>query len=99
MSHPAGSQAWWESRYASADPLYPTPSEFLEQNLTQLTLGEALDLGMGEGQNAAMLAKRGFKLTGIDFSKTALERARKLFAERNVPVEIVAQDLQFSWSR
>lgn len=38
---------------------------------------EALDLGIGQGQNAIFLSNSGYQVTGIDFSKKALEIARE----------------------
>jgi SAM-dependent methyltransferase len=42
--------------------------------------GRALDLGVGEGQNAVFLAKQGLHVTGVDLSPTGLRR----FLERAV---------------
>ena len=38
--------------------------------------GRAIDLGCGEGSNAIYLAQNGFDVTGVDFSHTAIKRAR-----------------------
>jgi 2-polyprenyl-6-hydroxyphenyl methylase/3-demethylubiquinone-9 3-methyltransferase len=40
-----------------------------------------LDLGCGDGQVAAQLARQGFRATGTDPSRTALERARAAHPE------------------
>jgi SAM-dependent methyltransferase len=39
--------------------------------------GRALDVGCGEGGDSVWLARRGWQVTGVDISGTALERARK----------------------
>jgi cyclopropane fatty-acyl-phospholipid synthase-like methyltransferase len=48
--------------------------ELLENG--QIQIGRAIDLGCGEGSNAIYLSKLGFEVIGVDFSPTALKRAR-----------------------
>ncbi len=55
--------------------------------------GRALDLACGEGRNAIWLASRGWQVTAADFSAVALERGRKLAAERDVELEWVEADV------
>jgi cyclopropane fatty-acyl-phospholipid synthase-like methyltransferase len=42
---------------------------------TGLAPGRALDVGSGEGADAIWLAARGWRVTGLDFSTVALEKA------------------------
>jgi SAM-dependent methyltransferase len=53
------------------------PSSVLATELGTLAPGRALDLGCGAGRSAAWLADRGWDVTGVDFSETALGLARK----------------------
>src|SRR5438552_17993218 len=46
--------------------------------------GRAIDLGCGSGANAVYLAERGFHVTGVDFSRVALAKARRLAAARGM---------------
>ena len=46
--------------------------------------GRAVDLGCGTGADALFLADRGFWVTGVDFSRVAVERARRSAAERGL---------------
>jgi len=52
------------------------PNDLLEAELGGLVPGRALDLGCGAGRTSIWLAKRGWRVTGVDFSKTALDLAR-----------------------
>jgi SAM-dependent methyltransferase len=45
---------------------------------------QAIDLGCGSGANVLFLAERGFEAIGVDFSKVAIERARKAARERGL---------------
>ena len=42
----------------------------------QIPPGRAIDLGCGEGSNAVYLSKIGFDVIGVDYSPTAIKRAR-----------------------
>ncbi len=46
----------------------------------RLTPGRAIDLGCGSGANAIFLAEHGFAVTGVDFSRVALDKARRAAA-------------------
>jgi SAM-dependent methyltransferase len=60
-------------------------------------VGEVLDAGCGTGENALYLAGLGMRVTGVDASPLAVERARKKAAERRLsPVFLVADALDFA---
>ncbi|MEL0627057.1 bifunctional NAD(P)/FAD-dependent oxidoreductase/class I SAM-dependent methyltransferase [Salinibacterium amurskyense] len=81
---------FWEQRYAHntqvwsghANAVLADVVGSIEQRLAAETPGGALgqrtaiDLGCGEGGDALWLAARGWKTTGVDISRTALERAQ-----------------------
>ena len=52
-----------------------------------------LDLGCGSGNWAVALAKRGWKVTGIDFVPKALRRARRRAEEASVDVDWIQADV------
>ena len=53
----------------------------------------ALDLGCGSGNWAVALAKRGWRVTGIDFVPKALRRARERAEKAGVAVEFIEADV------
>jgi SAM-dependent methyltransferase len=65
------------------------PDELLAAELAGLVPGRALDLGCGAGRAAIWLARRGWRVTGVDFSDAALDIARATGAD----VEWVLADL------
>lgn len=66
----------WDERYASRERLFSgRPNEALVAETAGLAPGQALDAGCGEGGDAIWLAERGWRVTAIDVSRVALERA------------------------
>ena len=55
--------------------------------------GRALDVGCGSGRDAVHLAKRGWRVTAVDFVDQALDQARKRAAEEGVEVEWIRGDV------
>jgi SAM-dependent methyltransferase len=84
----------WNRRYADRELVWTSePNRFLVAEVATLAPGRALDLACGEGRNAVWLAERGWRVTGVDFSEVALEKARGLADARGVQAEWVAADL------
>lgn len=52
-----------------------------------------IDLGCGAGANAIYLAQKGFEVTGVDYSKAALEKAQARADEAGVQVDFIQDDL------
>ncbi len=88
------SPATWDERYAARDCVWGSgPNRFVAEALGgSVAGGRALDLACGEGRNAIWLAERGWKVTGVDFSRVAVERARALARERGVTLELREAD-------
>lgn len=85
----------WNRRYEGADFLWTAePNRLLAAEVGKLAPGRALDLGCGEGRNAVWLAKRGWSVTGVDFSDVALEKARRLAEAESVSARWVLSDLR-----
>ncbi len=53
----------------------------------------AIDLGCGTGANAIYLAQHGFDVTGVDYAKAAIEKARARASDAGVQVNFLVDDL------
>ncbi|MEJ3658375.1 class I SAM-dependent methyltransferase [Actinomycetes bacterium KLBMP 9759] len=73
---------FWEERWARAlrehgDAITSMPpNAYLTDAATDLRRGRALDAGCGHGSETLWLAARGWDVTAVDFSATALAHAR-----------------------
>ncbi|GAA2373408.1 class I SAM-dependent methyltransferase [Dactylosporangium salmoneum] len=77
MTETTASATFWEQHYAGLDTGWGTrPNVILSGLVTALAprLGRALDLGCGHGGDALWLATRGWHVTAVDVSATALDR-------------------------
>jgi SAM-dependent methyltransferase len=54
--------------------------------------GRVLDVGCGTGEHALLAASRGLSATGVDASPTAIARARRKAAERDLHVTFTVHD-------
>ncbi|MDW5551407.1 class I SAM-dependent methyltransferase [Methanosarcina sp.] len=61
-------------------------------NSVNLEKMNILDLGCGPGLYAELMAKRGHKVTGVDFSKNSIEYARSEALKKNLDIEYVNQN-------
>jgi SAM-dependent methyltransferase len=69
-------QAFWESFYLDKHQVWSgKPNDALVRHVTDMAPGTALDLGCGEGADAIWLAQEGWRVTAVDISQTALDRA------------------------
>jgi len=98
----------WEEYYQrmSLDkiPWQKTQASYFTKiiNVDKVKPGLALDLGCGTGAKSIYLAKKGFSVTGIDISKTAIKYAKENVKKANVKVKFVvadATDLSFLGSQ
>jgi SAM-dependent methyltransferase len=71
-------QEFWDNRYRTADRLWSgRPNVQLVAQATGLRSGDALDVGCGEGADAIWLAAQGWRVTAVDVSAVALDRAAR----------------------
>jgi SAM-dependent methyltransferase len=72
----------WDERYSGEGTIWSgEPNLQLVAEAADLTPGTALDVGCGEGGDVIWLARRGWTVTGADFSAAGLARAART-AER-----------------
>ncbi len=66
--------------------------DFIEKHLSLDKNDKVLDIGCGQGRHCIELAKRGFRVTGVDFSERLLNEAKKNAEAQNVGVEFKQRD-------
>ncbi len=72
-------ETYWDGFYsglAQPEGWRPGPNVVLVEEVAPLTPGTALDLGCGMGGDAIWLATHGWRVTAVDVSEAALDRAR-----------------------
>ncbi|MFH1850739.1 MAG: class I SAM-dependent methyltransferase [Candidatus Neomarinimicrobiota bacterium] len=78
----------WDQRYATGEYIFGRePNRFLVANRTLIPPGRVLCVGDGEGRNGVWLAQQGFTVTALDYSRTALDKTRRLAAEAGVMID------------
>jgi SAM-dependent methyltransferase len=78
----------WDDIYRGTDSKVPVnPSSLVLETTANLKPGDALDIGMGNGRNAVYLARKGWKVTGIDPSREAVRLAQAQAAKLGVAVD------------
>ncbi|MFM7030825.1 MAG: class I SAM-dependent methyltransferase [Micrococcales bacterium] len=83
----------WVKKYDTATYVYTTDvNQFVVELCGPLAPGKAIDVAGGEGRNAAWLAEQGWTVEVIDFAPNALEKARKLAAERAVSDRVITTE-------
>jgi len=94
------SSDFWNARYATDAYIFGTaPNVFLASQAGLIRPGmRALAVADGEGRNGVWLAEQGAAVHAIDVSPAALEKAKKLAAERGVTLETEQVDLlDWNW--
>ena len=87
---------FWEARWSEVPPSRATErprNAHLRAEIEDLRPGRALDAGCGHGSDALWLAARGWQVTGVDFSATALAHARAAAEATGAEIEWVEGDL------
>jgi SAM-dependent methyltransferase len=84
----------WNARYATEELVWTAQANrFVVAELDGMPPGRALDVAAGECRNAVWLAERGWDVTAVDYSATALEKGRRLAEARGVELTLVEADV------
>ena len=84
----------WDKKYADAIPHPDEPDPILAEYRNLLDgQGRALDVACGMGHNAMYLARLGYQVVAIDGSMVGLRHCRKALCQTDLPVSLVAMDL------
>jgi 2-polyprenyl-3-methyl-5-hydroxy-6-metoxy-1,4-benzoquinol methylase len=82
------SGARWDEIYQGSAVKVPVnPSTLVLETTANLDSGLALDIGMGNGRNAVYLARKGWKVTGIDVSREAIKQAQAAAGQVGANIE------------
>jgi SAM-dependent methyltransferase len=88
----------WDARYAAEPTLWGSePNQYVRARLGSADPAYVVDIACGNGRNALWLARRGWRVTGVDISGVAIERARERGKELGVEVEWVHGDVR-TWA-
>src|SRR3972149_8778414 len=68
----------------------PILREYVEKGLVKI--GKALDICCGVGTNTVYLSDKGFEVTGIDISSTAIEYAKAKATQAGISIRFMVQD-------
>ena len=89
MEDAGQAEQFWEGHYRRHDQVWSgRPNPVLVDVAESLPPEKALDLGRGEGGDAIWLAELGWRVTAVDVSSTALDRASTNAAKAGVEAGI-----------
>lgn len=78
-------ETFWDERYGGSTRVWSgNPNQRLVEQVADLPVGTAIDAGCGEGADVVWLARRGWRVTGVDVSGVGLERAAAHAVEAGV---------------
>lgn len=84
---------YWNMKFKGRGDQPLSPDSAVVDNRDLLIPGSVLDIACGDGRNALYLIDRGYEVTGLDFSKCALERLVKFSIDRGYSVSTYQRDL------
>ena len=88
-----GDKKYWDEKFANRSDNPLSPEKSLVDNVDYFKKGTILNIACGDGRNALFLLKKGFKVTGVDFSSKALERLNIFAKSINYTVNTMEIDL------
>jgi SAM-dependent methyltransferase len=94
--------AMWDQRYGQPGYLFGTePADFLKREAARIPAGaRVLCVADGEGRNSVYLAGQGHQVTAFDASDVAVQKARKLAAERAATLDFLVSGVEtWNWDQ
>ena len=89
-----GDSHWWNERFKIRKLNIMTHEKYLEEDIKYFPReGKILDIACGDGRNSIYLARLGYSVTAIDFSKEALIRLNYFNEKENLDIESKLVDL------
>ena len=82
----------WDDRYTN-DSAITDAAALLRENAHLLKGGKALDVAMGTGSNAVLLAAHGFEVEGVDISSVAVTSVRQHAEKNGLAITAIEADL------
>ena len=87
----------WDLHYQSGNPPWETgqPSAEMARVVVEEKIQpcRVIELGCGSGINAVWLAQQGFEVTGVDFNRLAIDKARERAAAAQVTARFLLADV------
>ncbi len=81
-------------KYYQTENLFGEPYPELMKFYSEIeNKGKLLDLGCGQGRDAIALAKLGFEVTGIDYSKVGIEQLNEIAQKENLSLKGIVKDI------
>src|SRR5438046_4392262 len=91
----------YDAAYKAKKDFVARPNMFLDRCLERIAGNQrsrrkrlALDIGLGQGRNAILLARRGYLTTGIDRSDVGVRDALRLASSRGLQINAVLADTE-----
>ncbi|GAA2444239.1 class I SAM-dependent methyltransferase [Actinomadura vinacea] len=84
-------ELFWERHHRTRRAWGARVNPLLAETAAPLRPGAALDLGCGAGGDAFWLARRGWRVTAVDISTTAVQRVRERARDLGVADRVTAQ--------
>lgn len=91
-NHADNDTAFWNEIWDDSDPECAIPDAILASETAHMPPGSVLDIGCGDGGNAVWLAKQGWRVTALDFSRNAIRAGKRIAERERVDVEFITAD-------
>jgi SAM-dependent methyltransferase len=84
-------ELFWEKHYSTRRTWGERPNPLLVETIEPLPPGTALDLGCGPGGDTIWLAQRGWHVTAVDISATAVSKVHERARELGIGDQVVTE--------